>query len=51
MINRVKDAIYIIAAKQRRIDVVNNVGYGSTGAVEDFSIDEIKVQFENQYCL
>jgi NADP-dependent 3-hydroxy acid dehydrogenase YdfG len=40
----VKDAINTIAVKQKRIDVVvNNAGYGSTGAVEDFSIDEIKV--------
>ena len=39
----VKDAINIIADKQGRIDlVVNNAGYGYTGAVEDFSIDEIK---------
>jgi NAD(P)-dependent dehydrogenase (short-subunit alcohol dehydrogenase family) len=46
----VKDAINIIAAKQRRIDVVvNNAGYGSTGAVEDFSIDEIKAQFETNF--
>jgi short-subunit dehydrogenase len=54
----VKDAINIITGKERRVDVVvNNAGYGSTGAVEDFSIAEIKVQFEtkffahNQYCL
>jgi NAD(P)-dependent dehydrogenase (short-subunit alcohol dehydrogenase family) len=46
----VKDAIKIIAGKQRRIDVVvNNAGYGSTGAVEDFSIDEIKAQFETNF--
>ena len=46
----VKDAINIIAVKQRRIDVVvNNAGYGSTGAVEDFSIDEIKAQFETNF--
>jgi short-subunit dehydrogenase len=46
----VKDAIKLIARKQRRIDVVvNNAGYGSTGAVEDFSIDEIKAQFETNF--
>ena len=46
----VKDAINIIADKQGRIDlVVNNAGYGSTGAVEDFSIDEIKAQFDTNY--
>ncbi len=46
----VKDAINIIAEKQGRIDVVvNNAGYGSTGAVEDFSIDEIKSQFETNF--
>ncbi|MGC2575935.1 MAG: SDR family oxidoreductase [Candidatus Nitrosopolaris sp.] len=46
----VKDAINIIAGKQRRIDVVvNNAGYGSTGAVEDFSIDEMKAQFETNF--
>lgn len=46
----VKDAINTIAVKQERIDVVvNNAGYGSTGAVEDFSIDEIKAQFETNF--
>ena len=46
----VKDAINTIAVKQRRIDVVvNNAGYGSVGAVEDFSIDEIKTQFETNF--
>jgi short-subunit dehydrogenase len=29
--------------------VVNNAGYGSTGAVEDYSIDEIKAQFETNF--
>jgi NAD(P)-dependent dehydrogenase (short-subunit alcohol dehydrogenase family) len=39
----VRDVINIVAVKQKRIDVVvNNAGYGSTGAVENFSIDEIK---------
>jgi len=46
----VKDAINVITEKQRRIDVVvNNAGYGSTGAVENFSIDEIKAQFETNF--
>jgi NAD(P)-dependent dehydrogenase (short-subunit alcohol dehydrogenase family) len=46
----VKEAIDIIAEKQGRIDVVvNNAGYGSTGAVEEFSIDEIKAQFETNF--
>ena len=46
----VKDAINIIAEKRGRIDVVvNNAGYGSTGAVEDFLIDEIKTQFETNF--
>jgi NAD(P)-dependent dehydrogenase (short-subunit alcohol dehydrogenase family) len=49
-VKSVKDAINIIAEKQGRIDVVvNNAGYGSTGAVEDFSIDEIKAQFETNF--
>jgi NAD(P)-dependent dehydrogenase (short-subunit alcohol dehydrogenase family) len=46
----IKDAINMIIEKQKRIDVVvNNAGYGSTGAVEDFSIDEIKTQFETNF--
>jgi NAD(P)-dependent dehydrogenase (short-subunit alcohol dehydrogenase family) len=46
----VKDAINIIAEKQGRIDlVINNAGYGSNGAVEDFSIEEIKEQFETNF--
>ena len=46
----VKDAINTIVVKQKRIDVVvNNAGYGSTGAVEDFSIYEIKAQFETNF--
>jgi NAD(P)-dependent dehydrogenase (short-subunit alcohol dehydrogenase family) len=46
----VKDVINTVAVKQKRIDVVvNNAGYGSTGAVEDFSIDEIKAQFETNF--
>jgi len=46
----VKDVINTIAVKQKRIDVVvNNAGYGSVGAIEDFSIDEIKAQFETNF--
>jgi NAD(P)-dependent dehydrogenase (short-subunit alcohol dehydrogenase family) len=46
----VKDAVNIIAEKHGRIDVVvNNAGYGSTGAVEDFSMEEIKAQFETNF--
>ena len=46
----VKDVINTIALKQKRIDfVVNNAGYGSIGAVEDFSIDEIKAQFDTNF--
>ncbi|MGA9152846.1 MAG: SDR family NAD(P)-dependent oxidoreductase, partial [Candidatus Nitrosopolaris sp.] len=46
----VKDTIDIIVAKQRRVDIiVNNAGYGSVGAVEDFSIGEIKAQFETNF--
>jgi short-subunit dehydrogenase len=42
-IKSIKDAINVITEKQqRRIDmVVNNAGYGSTGAVDDFSMEEI----------
>jgi NADP-dependent 3-hydroxy acid dehydrogenase YdfG len=48
--NFIKDAVNIIVEKQRQIDVVvNNAGYGSTGAVDDFSIDEIKSQFETNF--
>ena len=46
----VKDAINEITKKHGRIDVVvNNAGYGSTGAVEDFSMEEIKAQFETNF--
>ncbi len=48
--NSIKEAVNIIIEKQGQIDVVvNNAGYGSTGAVEDFSIDEIKSQFETNF--
>jgi len=43
----VKDAIQTISSEAGRIDVlVNNAGYGLTGAFEDLSIDEIKTQYE-----
>jgi NAD(P)-dependent dehydrogenase (short-subunit alcohol dehydrogenase family) len=49
-VKSVKDTINIITEKQERIDVVvNNAGYGSTGAVEDFSIEEIKTLFETNF--
>jgi NAD(P)-dependent dehydrogenase (short-subunit alcohol dehydrogenase family) len=48
--NSIKDSVNIIIEKQGQIDVVvNNAGYGSTGAVEDFSIDEIKSLFETNF--
>src|SRR6185312_1530133 len=48
--NSIKGAVNSIVEKEGQIDVVvNNAGYGSTGAVEDFSIDEIKSQFETNF--
>ena len=45
--NSVKNAIQTIMAEAGRIDVlVNNAGYGLTGAFEDLSIEEIKSQYE-----
>jgi NAD(P)-dependent dehydrogenase (short-subunit alcohol dehydrogenase family) len=45
--NSVTNAIQTITAEAGRIDVlVNNAGYGLTGAFEDLSIDEIKSQYE-----
>jgi NAD(P)-dependent dehydrogenase (short-subunit alcohol dehydrogenase family) len=45
--NSVKDAIQSILSESGRIDLlVNNAGYGLTGAFEDIGIDEIKSLFE-----
>lgn len=45
--NSVKKAIQTIHNEFGRIDIlINNAGYGLTGAFEDLSIDEIKTQYE-----
>jgi len=45
--NSVKDAIQSILSESGRIDLlVNNAGYGLTGAFEDVGIDEIKALYE-----
>ena len=46
----VTDAINVISNRQGRIDVlVNNAGYEHHGAVEELSIEEIKIQFETNF--
>jgi len=46
----VKNAIQQISSKAGRIDLlVNNAGYGLTGAFEDLSIEEIKAQYETNF--
>ena len=46
----VADAIDRIVGEKDRIDVVvNNAGYGFTGALEETSMDEIKSQFETNF--
>src|SRR5919201_1761907 len=43
----VQNAVQAISSETGRIDVlVNNAGYGLTGAFEDLAIDEIKAQYE-----
>src|SRR5215216_621848 len=45
--NSIKSAIQSILSEAGRIDLlVNNAGYGLTGALEDIGIDEIKAQYE-----
>ena len=45
--NSIKSAIQSILSETGRIDLlVNNAGYGLTGAFEDIGIDEIKAQYE-----
>ena len=46
----VRNAIQQITSEAGRIDVVvNNAGYGLTGAFEDLSIEEIKAQYETNF--
>lgn len=46
----VKNAVKKIIDKEEAIDVlVNNAGYGSGGFLEDYSMDEIKDQFETNF--
>ena len=45
--NSISKAIQSILSETGRIDLlVNNAGYGLTGALEDIGIDEIKAQYE-----
>jgi NAD(P)-dependent dehydrogenase (short-subunit alcohol dehydrogenase family) len=46
----VKNAIQSIMTETGKIDVlVNNAGYGLSGALEELTIDEIKTQFETNF--
>jgi NAD(P)-dependent dehydrogenase (short-subunit alcohol dehydrogenase family) len=46
----VKQSIEIIEKESNQIDVlVNNAGYGLSGAFEDLLIDEIKLQFDTNF--
>lgn len=43
----VKNAVNEIFSREKRIDIlVNNAGFGFLGVIEDFSIEEIKQQYE-----
>jgi NAD(P)-dependent dehydrogenase (short-subunit alcohol dehydrogenase family) len=45
--NSIKNAVQSIVSEAGKVDLlVNNAGYGLTGAFEDISIDEIKAQYE-----
>ncbi|TVP40740.1 SDR family oxidoreductase [Candidatus Nitrosocosmicus arcticus] len=45
-----KQAIETIVKESNKIDVlVNNAGYGLSGALEDLSINEIKIQFDTNF--
>jgi NAD(P)-dependent dehydrogenase (short-subunit alcohol dehydrogenase family) len=46
----VKQAIETIVNESHHIDIlINNAGYGLSGALEDLLIDEIKLQFETNF--
>lgn len=46
----VKNAVAALLKKEGRIDVlVNNAGFGSGGFLEDFTMEEIKDQFETNF--
>ena len=48
--NSIKKAIEAIISEVGRIDLlVNNAGYGLTGAFEDLAMDEIKAQYETNF--